>query len=388
MTHADVLVVGASVSAGALVSQLRAEGFPGRVMLVDSDPDAPYDRPPLSKEFLTSSDVRPGALWWHEDCELVPGVAVSLEPVSRCVQVQDAEGRTQWISAGHLVVATGAVPVRLPGQPDAVCELRTAGDARRLRNRATAGQRVVILGAGTIGTELASSLVDRGCDVSLVDLADCPLDRFLAGHLSLEVRRWIEEAGVSLHLGTRVHGVREDGNRLAVLTDSGSIAGDLVVSAVGVRPNTDWLVDAGLDVGDGLRCDVRGVVLDVDGQPMPGLYACGDVASWPSPDGVVRRREDWTSAQRQGRRVARHILGGAPASETELDYFWSHQFGRRIQVLGIPDRSASLVHHVNEPQRGRLFCTLEKDAGTVAWIAVNSPKEFALAMRKSTPVAL
>ncbi|MER5221040.1 NAD(P)/FAD-dependent oxidoreductase [Streptomyces flaveus] len=384
---ASLLVVGASVASGALIAQLRTDGFTGWITVVDEDPDAPYDRPPLSKEFLADSGRCPQAPWWDQRCQLVQGRATALDIASSTVEVTltGEKGRSV-LGADHIVVATGSAPVRLPGQPDGVAQLRTAADARRIREFAAPGRRVVILGAGTIGTELASSLSDIGCAVTVVDLADRPLDRFLGGHLGAEAAKWIREAGVRLSLGSRVEGItRTDDGGWSVATDSGPFTGDLVVSAVGTRPAVQWLAESGLDTADGIRCDGDGTALDTASRPVPNVHAIGDVSAWDADGTGPRRQEDWTTAQRQGRHLARRLLGLEPTEDVgrHLRYFWSHQFGRRIQVLGTPERDATLVHQVDVPERRAGFYTLERDGDTVAWIAVNTPKEFALAMRKS-----
>ena len=384
-TFARLVVVGASVSSGALVAQLRADGFTGRIVVVDQDPDAPYDRPPLSKDFLGGTTARPEAPWWDDRCELIRGQAMGLDNASSAVDVVLADDAACTIGAEHIVVATGSAPVRLPGQPPGVAHLRTAADARSIRQLAAPGRHVVILGAGTIGTELASSLVEAGCAVTIVDQADRPLDRFLGGHLGDSAAKWIRDAGVALHLGSPVVDIARQGDRWSVSAGSRQLSGDMVVSAVGIRPATLWLAGSGLDLADGIRCDSDGTALDTSGRPVRNVHAIGDVSAWSAAGTGPRRYENWTTAQQQGRHLARHVLGLSPVQPVgrERHYFWSHQFGRRIQVLGTPERDAALVQHADEPARKAGFYTLERDSQTVAWIAINTPREFATAMRKS-----
>jgi 3-phenylpropionate/trans-cinnamate dioxygenase ferredoxin reductase component len=388
VTPTRLLVVGASVSSGALISQLREDGFTGQIVVVDGDPDAPYDRPPLSKEFLATTTTRPAAPWWDDRCQLVRGQATALDIASATVEVALAEGTTRMLGADHIVVATGSAPVQLPGQPTGVAQLRSAADSRSIRRLAAPSRHVIILGAGTIGTELASSLVDAGCAVTILDQADRPLARFLGGHLGDAAAAWIRDAGVALHLGSRVEEIAREAERWSVSTGSRQVSGDLVVSAVGVRPSTGWLSGSGLDLADGIRCDPDGTALGTSGQPVPNVHAIGDVSAWSAVGTGPRRYENWTTAQRQGRHLARHLLGREQAEFAghEPSYFWSHQFGRRIQVLGDPDRDAALTQHVDEPVRRAAFYTLERDSEPVAWIAINTPKEFALAMRRAMAV--
>jgi 3-phenylpropionate/trans-cinnamate dioxygenase ferredoxin reductase subunit len=386
----QILVVGGSVSTGAFVTQLRSGGYTDEVVVVDPDPDAPYDRPPLSKEFLSSDAARPEAPWWDDSCEIVRGRATSLNRDDRAVSVNLDEGGTRTLRADDIVIATGSAPVRLPGLPSEIATLRTAADGRRIRDCIGPGRHVTILGAGTIGTELASAVVGAGGAATLIDLADRPLDRFLAGHLAAETTAWIKDAEVELQLESRVEDLVRTDDRWLVSTTTSQHTTDLVVSAVGARPVTNWLDDSGVDARDGVRCDHNGTALDLEGSPIPHLHAMGDASAWLTEIGSFRRREDWTSAQRQGRHLASHLLGLSPTQpadrERERDYFWSHQFGRRIQVLGRPERDATLVQHVDAPARNAAFYTVERDSEVIAWISVNSPREFAVAMRDSMRV--
>lgn len=381
----EVLVVGASVASGALVSQLRDDGFTGSILVVDQDPDAPYDRPPLSKDFLGSGTDKPEAPWWTGGCDLLRGRAVHLDVRDRAVTVVAAGGDSERIVADHVLLATGAAPVRLPGLPAGVNHLRTAGDARELREKLEGDCHVVVLGAGTIGTEISSTVVDAGGRVTMVDLADRPLDRFFAGHLGDDAADWIRDGGVALLLQTRVESVNRHDRGWTVITDAhGAIEADFVISAVGTRPAVNWLKGSGLDLVDGVQCDEDGTALAMTGESLTGIHAIGDVAAWRTGEGSWRRREDWTSAQRQGRHVARRIVGQPPLQALdEPDYFWTHQFGRRIQVLGTPRRDARLVTRSENPDRRAAFHVLEHDGEPIAWISINSPRDFARAMRES-----
>lgn len=387
--RASVLAVGASVATAALVSQLRADGFEGRIVVVDRDPDMPYDRPPLSKDFLAADTTRPEAPWWNTECNHIVGTVEALHAGAKVATIRLPGGSHLELAAEHVVVASGSEPVVLPDQPEGVAVLRTAADARALRASATPGRHIIILGAGTVGTELASSLAAAGAGVTIVDLADRPLDRFFAGHLGDHVAAWIRGGGVRLRLNARVTAIRKDGSRWAVDTDQETLRADMVVSAIGTRPAVGWLSDSGLALGDGVLCDADGQALTTAGQPAPGVHAIGDVANWEEPDGERRRHEDWTSAQRQGRHVARRLRGLDPLADPHAvrDYFWSNQFGRRVQVLGTPARDGILTQQVEDAERNAAFYTVQRGDETVAWISINRPREFALAMRQSAVVA-
>ena len=383
MDSADrVVLVGASVATGAFVNGAREGGYDGDIVVIDEDLDAPYDRPPLSKDFLGGTDRRPPAPWWDERCVLVRGRAVDLDTAERRVRVECATGDLD-IAGDHVVIATGASPIRLPSATDGVIHLRSARDARALRAMIRPKTRVAILGAGTIGTELASSLSALGCEAFIIDQASRPLDRFFAGHLGEQAASWISDAGVDLWLSTEVASVARAEKGFEILSSTGeSFCSDVVVSAVGVRPATQWLEGTCLELASGVRCDADGRALDSRGEVVSGIYAVGDVANWARSDGTFKRREDWTTAQRRGRHVSQMLFGREPLPiSREPDYFWTHQFNRRVQVLGEPSRTAALVTQSTTPERNAAFYSMEEDGGPVCWVAINAPREFAMAMR-------
>ncbi len=385
-----ILVVGGGIAAASMIAQLRADGFTGNIAVVDQDPDAPYDRPPLSKEFLTSTGRAPGAPWWNDDCDLIRGSAVGLDATRSCVTLRKSDGGTQRIQAEHVVIATGAAPLRIPGIHRDVLHLRTAADARALRGQVRPGTRIAILGAGAIGTELASSATDAGARVTLIDPAAQPLQRFLGGHLGDEAAAWIRDGGVNLLLNTTAQSAeRTRAGGWVVATSKGDIEADLAVSAIGTRPCVSWLRGSELDISNGIRCDRDGTALGPDSTPVPPIHAIGDVAAWAGEDGIPCRHEDWTAAQRQGRHLARALLGlnASQPQGRERDYFWTHQFGRRIQILGTPAAYGRLVTRMTNPGGRASFHTIEHDGRIVAWISVNAPRELALAMRDSMRAA-
>lgn len=377
-----VLVIGGGVASASLVSQLRTDGYTDPITIVDEDPDTPYDRPPLSKEFLASGDWMPDAPWWDgSQCSTVIGTAIGLNLANRSVTVHLRGTGARIIEADSIVIATGASPVRLPGLPPGVLHLRTAADARALRESLASGVRVAILGAGTIGTELASSAHAAGAEVSVIDLADRPLNRFLGGHLGAEVVDWMRKDGIALFLGHRVASVQRDKLGWQITMDRSALRADVVVSAVGTRPNVAWLHGSRIDTKNGVHCDGQGRALDQAGQPIGGVYAIGDVAVWPDGHGGARRREDWTNAQRQGRETARALMGLAPLAKADRDYYWTQQFGRKVQILGDPHAGDELVTQMRNEARSASFHVVMSRGEPVAWIAVNAPREFAMAMR-------
>ena len=362
MTHARrVLIVGAGLAGARCAETLRANGFDGEVRLVGAEPVPPYERPALSKEHLAGSrdaeslQLRPRSFWDENRIELLLG--------RRVVSV-DAEARTASTDRGEelawdaLVLATGAAARVLPGWEGAHT-LRTLADAAALRAGLRPGVRVAVIGAGFVGTELASTAVSLGASVTLVDVADVPLERVLGREVGALLASRYTEAGVELRLGSPV--------------DRSELEADLIVVAVGVSPET-----AALGGANGIPTDACGRT------ELPGVYAAGDVAeAWHPLLGRRLRVEHWTSAAGQGAAVAHAILGGEPPAAA-LPYFWSDQFGLRLQYVGHAERWDT-VELDGGP--GSFVARYLENGATVAALAVNRPTEVA-SLRNELTAAL
>lgn len=333
-----LVVVGASLSGLRAVEAARAGGYTGRIILVGAEPHLPYDRPPLSKQFL-QPDSLPDHLASEEVLRDVLGVdlrlssvATDLDPDARTVTVNGEQ-----LSYSSLVIATGAVPRTLPfaGGLTGVVTLRTLDDAIDLRERLSSGKRVVIIGAGFIGSEIASSAKAKGADVVILEAAPAPLVRALGEEVGRAVSSLHERNGVRLLLSAQVEGL--DSNVGAVvgvrLASREVIPADVVVIGVGAAPATAWLRSSGIllsDLDGGVICD------EFLRTTAPGVYAAGDVAHFPNVimDGSMRL-ENWTNAADQGRQAARNALWPEAAKPYEtVPYFWSDWYGHRIQFVG------------------------------------------------------
>jgi 3-phenylpropionate/trans-cinnamate dioxygenase ferredoxin reductase component len=334
----SIVVVGASLAGLRAVETLRREGFDGRLTLVGAEPHLPYDRPPLSKELLAGK-------WEHDqvvlrkvpyeelDLELRLGVAATgLDLGSRAVSL--ASGTE--LPFDGLVVATGSTPRILPGQPalDGVFTLRTIDDCFAIRDRLDAGARVCIIGAGFVGAEVAATCRGRGLDVTMLEALPQPMVRGLGTELGAVLARLHREHGVDLRCGVTLESVEGDGRVEHVrLADGERIGCDVLLVAVGVRPETGWLEGSGLVLDDGVVCDETLLAA-------PGIVAAGDVARWPNPafDGEVMRVEHWTNAAEQGVHVGRRLLHddatGAPEPFAPVPFVWSDQYDVKIQVAG------------------------------------------------------
>jgi 3-phenylpropionate/trans-cinnamate dioxygenase ferredoxin reductase component len=328
------VLIGGGLASGAAATTLRQQGFEGRVVLVASEPHPPYERPPLSKEFLQGrrefADALLHPLAWYEEHD------VELE-LGRTVAGLDLDERTVELGGGQrlrfdaALLATGARNRRppLPGiDLDGVFQLRTIEEAEGLRGAAVAGARAVVVGAGFIGSEVASSLRQRGVEVDLVEPGAVPLKRVLGPEIGEVVAAIHRDHGVRLHTGTRIE--RFEGAarvEAAVTTDGERLACDLAVVGVGVQPNTQLAEAAGLQVADGV------VVDETCRTSSPGVFAAGDVANHRHPLFGPIRVEHYDNALKMGTHAALAMLG----SEKPFDdphWFWSDQYEHNIQYEG------------------------------------------------------
>jgi 3-phenylpropionate/trans-cinnamate dioxygenase ferredoxin reductase subunit len=327
----SIVVVGGGLAATRTVEGLRARDVDRPITVVCAERHEPYDRPPLSKEVLRGererTDLR--ADWSDLSTELLLGRrAVALHPGARSLLLDDG---TELVY-GSLVLATGAEPRTLPGIHGAGAHvLRTLDDSRALAADARRTGRLTIVGAGLIGCEVAASARAMGVDVTLVELLPAPLARILGSRLGAEVARMHEDAGVQLLCGVSVVEARGEGaDRELLLSDGRTVPAPVVLVSLGVRLDTGWLEGTGVEVDDGVLCDATGRT------SAPDVWAAGDVARWEHPlYGERLRMEHWTSAAEQGTAVARDIAG-TPAPRTEVPYFWSDQYGLKLQMLGLP----------------------------------------------------
>ncbi|MGW6061220.1 NAD(P)/FAD-dependent oxidoreductase [Streptomyces sp. NPDC055189] len=375
-----ITVVGASLAGLYAARELRARGYDGRLVIIGDEPHPPYDRPPLSKDFLSGrADEDQLALSDTEEtgelaAEWLLGVrARGLDPRGRTVLLED--GRT--VASDGVVIATGASARRLPGPSLAgVHTLRTLDDARALRTELTAGpRRVVVIGGGFIGAETASSCVALGHDVTVVEAAPLPLVPQLGAEMAAVCAGLHARGGAELVTGTGVaalHG--ETTVRGVELADGRLLPADVVVVGIGAIPNTGWLAGSTLALDDGVLCDDGCVTA------LPHVVAVGDVARVGAA-----RAEHWTSATEQPRVAVSNLLAGRTAETVRpLPYFWSDQYGSRIQFAG-RRRAGDAVRIVEgSTEEGSFLAAYERDGHTTAVLAVNRPRPF-MRMRRGLP---
>ena len=341
---ATVAVVGASLAGLRAAETLRAEGHTGPVVLIGAEHHQPYDRPPLSKQYLAGT-------WEMDRVQLRPpekleALGADLR-LGRRATALDVAGRSLALDDGStvhfdgLVVATGAHPRALPGTEGiaGVHLLRTLDDCRALKEAtADPGTRLVVVGAGFIGSEVAATCHGRGLEVTVIEALPVPLARVLGRDMGAACAALHERNGVHLRTGVGVSGLRtetEEGHRRVTgveLADGSVVPADVVVVGIGVEPTTDWLADSGLELGNG-------VVADATLHAADGIVVAGDVARWHDEDiGDDIRIEHWTNATEQGAHAARSLVAGRAGATAyrPVPYFWSDQYDVKIQVLGLP----------------------------------------------------
>jgi 3-phenylpropionate/trans-cinnamate dioxygenase ferredoxin reductase subunit len=386
----SVLIVGGGLAGARCAETLRAGGFDGTLVLAGGESHAPYERPALSKELL--SGTRDAASLTLRDSASWTSAGIALRLGSPVVQVDLASRRAfthsgATLSYDVLVIATGARPRRHPAlsRLPGVHHLRTLDDATRLRDGLVAGTRLAIVGAGLIGAEVASTVRALGIVPTLIEAAPTPLVRAFGCEVGAHLAERWRCAGVAVRTGVRIAAARRDrsGHVTALaLEDGTSIACDHVLVSIGVVPATR-LVAGHLDLApDG------GIATDACGRTSsPGVFACGDVASWHRHEiGSGLRAENWTSAARQAATVARAILGdGPPASDAPL-YAWSDQFGLRLQHVSTGAAWQRVeIEHGAEDFEARY---LDGDGHLVAALVANRPRAVAGLRRDLAGAAL
>jgi len=367
-----VVVIGGGLAGGSAAVALREQGYGGRLVVVTNEPHLPYERPPLSKGYLAGSTplgelmVRPQEWYVDQDVEVVTGQEASrLDLEKRTVQV----GRDV-LDFDKLLLATGSSARRVPaleqgGAP--VAYLRSIDDSDRLRAAIRDGQRLAVVGGGWIGLEVAATAREAGCEVTVVEMLDVPLQRVLGAEVGEVFAGLHREHGVDLRTGVSVVGVERDGDGARVsLGDGTSVSADLVVVGAGATPNLDLAREAGLVVDGGVLVDSRLRTSH------PDVYAAGDIALAEHPRlGRRVRVEHWDNAGEQGRAAAANLLGADRAYD-RLPYFYTDQYDLGMEYVGDvgPDGYDEVV--LRGDVEGRVFTAFWARAGqVVAGMQVN-----------------
>lgn len=346
-----IVIVGASLGGLRAAEQLRAAGWEGPVTVIGEEEYRPYNRPPLSKDVLAGSgtveEVLAGLLFRSRR-----GTEDITWRLQTAVSGADLARRTLTTTAGEsipytgLVAATGLRPARLGlDSPTAGRHwIRTLKDAMELRSELVPGTRVVVVGAGFIGCETAASAAGLGCTVTLVEGCTSPLEKPLGAALAAGIRRMLADLGIACLAGARVAAYQGESRCTGVVLDDGTrLPADVIVEAVGSKPNVQWLAGNGLDTSDGILCDSSMRAIGEDGAALPEVVAVGDVARFPDRlfGGPTRRIEHWATPTDTAKIAAPALLAGLSGRKpvlrpAPLPSFWTDLAGTRIQGLGSP----------------------------------------------------
>ena len=371
MSTRKFLIVGASLAGAKAAEELRERGFDGRIVLIGAEPDRPYERPPLSKDFLRGESerhkvyVHDEGFYERQQIELITGLrATAVDIDGREVAFGDG------LKVGYdkLLLATGAAPRRLavPGNElGGIYYLRTIKDSEALAERLQAGARVAVVGAGWIGSEVAASARQRGLEVTLIDPLALPNERIFGPEIGSFYRDVHAQHGVELALGEGVESFEGDGRVTGVRTTSGRlIKCDFAVVGIGVLPRVQLAAEAGLWVENGIVVDDK---LETSAD---GVFAAGDVANASHPFyGRSIRVEHWANALNQAPAAARSMLG-EPVSYDRIPYFFSDQYEVGMEYSGFAPEWDQVVFR-GDPAEGEFIAFWLKDARVVAGMNVN-----------------
>ncbi len=380
-----VAIVGGSLAGISTARALRAQGYDGSLTLVGAEEHRPYDRPPLSKEFLSAGSA--GSVVEEPELSLeMPGEDLGITwRLGVAATAFDGSDRTLTLADGDrlrpdgVVLATGAAPMPLPGMPSlrGVHLLRTIDEARTLRADLARGGRLVVVGGGFIGSEVASTARQLGLDVTVVEAAPLPLVAQVGPQMAEVLSGLHAAGGTRLECGVGVNGlVGSDAVEGVELADGRVLPADVVVVGIGARPVTTWLEGSGIDLAEGHR----GVICDAAGATnRPGVVAVGDCSAWYDEDfGGPHRVEHWTSAHERGPLAAATLLGLEPPRLRggRAPYFWSDQYGLRIQFAGTYQAGDVVTIEEGSVEERSLLAVYRRGDQPVAVLGLDRPRPF------------
>ncbi len=371
MSEQTFVIVGASLAGAKAAEELRERGFDGRVVLIGSEPERPYERPPLSKDYLRGESerekayVHPAEFYAEHQIELLmESTVTAIDPGASRVTL--AGGRE--LGFDRLLLTTGAEPRRIPvpgAELDGIFYLRTLADCGALRERIDAGGHVVVVGAGWIGSEVAASARQRGCEVTMIDPLKLPNERIFGAEIGEFYRDVHAQHGVELLLGQGVEAFEGDGAVARVRTSGGNaVECDFAVVGIGVAPRVELALEGDLEIENGI------VVDEQLRTSAPNVFAAGDVANAWHPFYERRVRvEHWANALNQGPAAARAMLGEA-VSYDRIPYFFSDQYEVGMEYSGYATEWDEVVFR-GDRQAGEFVAFWIKDGRVLAGMNVN-----------------
>lgn len=371
--NSDLLIIGGGLAAINIIRALRLRGDQRSIQVLGDELHLPYDRPPLSKQFLAGETQESDLVlvsqgeWQDLNADFRPGVRAVALSASETV-VTDQAG-VDW-GGEDVVIATGARARQWRKQHGRILTVRTIDDAMALRSGMRVGTRLAIIGAGFIGLEIASTAKDAGCEVVVIESAPYPLTRVLgqrAGHWFIDLHA---QQGVNIQCGKNVIDIQQIEETVMITLDDDVLEADYVVLGIGVTPNVEWLTGSGVRIDDGVVCDAAGRT------SRDHVWAVGDVARWRNVStGSHQRVEQWQAAVDQAQVIAGR-LAGEDLSWESVPYFWSDQFGRKIQFAGTSGNELEVIDLGTAP------VMIFSDTGRLTGLlAVDKPRLIAMGRR-------
>ncbi len=377
-----MVIIGASLAGVRTAESLRADGYQGEITLVGDEEEVPYDRPPLSKQVLRG-EWEPDRIRLRPLEELSEKLRINLVLGKRAEHMRVENQQlilhdATVVSFDAAVLATGARARVLASSAahKSAHTVRTLADSLRLRSCLIAGARVVVIGAGFIGAEVAAAAKSLGCEVLILEAANTPLERQLGAEMGVACGALHERNGVELRCSVTVDHFTAD---TVVLADGTSIPADVVVVGVGAQPNTEWLESSGLQISDGVLCDEFCRVIRVDGSSVSNIVAAGDIARFPNTryeatDGssgpLMMRIEHWTNAADMAMSASQTLVGQRVAYQP-VPYFWSDQYSHKIQFFGRADGFDEVRVVDGNPADGAWLALYRRDERIVAALGVS-----------------
>ncbi len=371
-----IAIVGAGHAAGQAIATLRQKKFDGRIVLIGDEPYLPYQRPPLSKKFLAGElaaerlYVKPAAFYDDPQIELRLNTRVSNidRSARRLTTIDDGE-----VAYDKLILALGSRVRKLQvegSELEGIHYLRGIADVDGIRAAASTGERVVIVGAGYIGLEVAAVCRQRGLDVTVIEMADRVMSRVVSPQVSDFYQKTHDSHGVKLLLSTGLSSFHGNGKVHSVITsDRQTLAADFVVIGVGILPNVELAESAGLEVDDGIVVDDQCRTSDSD------IYAVGDCTSHPNAIYDTQLRlESVHNALEQAKTAASNICG-VEMHYSQVPWFWSDQYDLKLQIAGLSQGYDSAILR-GDPKSASFSCLYLKDGILIAVDAINAPKDF------------
>lgn len=370
------IILGAGQTGGWAAVAMRQTGFSGRILLIGEEEFRPYERPPLSKAWLLET-VEPPIQYFHAaeryaelNIEFLAGCrGIAIDPIGQRVRLDDDSVHAY----DKLLLATGgrARTLAIPGGEQAAT-LRTVEDARRLRDALATARRVVCIGAGVIGLEIAAAARGRGLDVTVVEAGSVPMGRSVTPEISEFVTRLHREAGTTLHFDMAVEAIdaAPDGSLSVICGRGFGFAADLIVAGIGMERDFDLVRSAGLTVDDGIKVDEFGQT------SVANIYAAGDIAAFYHPlfDRTLRL-ESWRHAQNHGVTVGQ-AMAGKPTPYADIPWFWSDQHGVNLQISGLPHLATRTIVRPGADWRHFVAVHLRDDNSVIGVTAANMPRDI------------